>query len=76
VSTDLVVIAKNQCIALKCGAPLADLRLFCTPHWEALPLSLRLKVFDSAFDGPEADQFVRLSREAIDILYDKEKQLR
>jgi hypothetical protein len=49
--------------------------LFCTPHWQALPLSLRLKIFDAAFDGPDKDDFITLSREAIDILYDKEKQL-
>jgi len=74
-STDLAVIAKDQCIALRCGDPLPSLRLFCKPHWEALPLSLRLKLFDSAFDGPDKDDFITLSREAIDILYDKEKQL-
>lgn len=74
-SHELAVIAKNQCIALKCGTSLLDLRLFCTPHWQALPLSLRLKIFDAAFDGPDKDDFITLSREAIDILYDKEKQL-
>ena len=73
-SEELVVIQKNVCMAMKCKESIPDLRLFCKEHWFGIPLSLKLVLFDTAF-GLNQEEFILASREAIDILYDKERQL-